>query len=44
MKAELIQISWHTKEPVFSADFHSSGRLATGGGDNAVRVSFKHNR
>lgn len=38
MKSELIQISWHTKEPVFSVDFDNTGRFATSGGDNAVRV------
>lgn len=38
MRAKTLQIVWHTKEPVFSLDFHPSGVLATGGGDREVKV------
>ena len=41
MKLMTPEIVWHSKEPVFSADFHRSGpewRLATGGADNEVLV------
>ena len=40
------EVVWHEKQPVFSVDFHQSGRLASGGADNFVRVSdeFKLNR
>lgn len=36
------EIVWHSKEPVFSADFHRRGpswRLATGGADNDIKVT-----
>eukprot|EP01116_Phalansterium_solitarium_P003678 TRINITY_DN144_c0_g1_i2.p1 TRINITY_DN144_c0_g1~~TRINITY_DN144_c0_g1_i2.p1 ORF type:complete len:449 (-),score=166.97 TRINITY_DN144_c0_g1_i2:75-1421(-) len=33
-----VQILWHEREPIFSCDFHSSGRLATCGGDNDVKI------
>jgi chromatin assembly factor 1 subunit B len=39
MKVTTVEILWHNKEPIFSADFHVSGRLATAGGDNDVKVS-----
>ena len=35
------EIVWHEKQPIFSVDFHHSGRLASGGADNFVRVSNK---
>ena len=38
---EPLLISWHHKkypEPVFSCDFHWSGRLATAGGDATVKL------
>eukprot|EP01089_Gocevia_fonbrunei_P013972 TRINITY_DN3726_c0_g1_i1.p1 TRINITY_DN3726_c0_g1~~TRINITY_DN3726_c0_g1_i1.p1 ORF type:complete len:385 (-),score=69.18 TRINITY_DN3726_c0_g1_i1:32-1186(-) len=43
MQVKTEQICWHGKEtqifPVFSVDFHSSNnRLATGGGENTVRI------
>ena len=41
MKASPIQIAWHDEnKPIFSAHFepHGKGRLATGGGDNNVRL------
>eukprot|EP01112_Ceratiomyxa_fruticulosa_P019530 TRINITY_DN6412_c0_g2_i1.p1 TRINITY_DN6412_c0_g2~~TRINITY_DN6412_c0_g2_i1.p1 ORF type:complete len:577 (-),score=131.74 TRINITY_DN6412_c0_g2_i1:88-1818(-) len=38
MKSETIMILWHSKDPVFSVDFHSSGRLVTGGADNDVKI------
>ena len=41
MKASPIQITWHNdSKPIFSAHFepHGKGRLATGGGDNNVRL------
>jgi hypothetical protein len=40
MKFETLQIRWHDQQPVFSADFHQSGRLATGGADNTVKVAI----
>jgi chromatin assembly factor 1 subunit B len=38
MKAKVVQIVWHGKEPIFSVDFHRSGLLATGGADKDVKV------
>jgi chromatin assembly factor 1 subunit B len=38
MKVKTVLISWHGREPVYSIDFHSSGRVATGGADNCVNV------
>jgi WD40 repeat protein len=38
MRFQTCLIVWHGKEPVFSLDFHPSGRLATGGADNTVKV------
>ncbi|KAJ1339738.1 hypothetical protein BSLG_005644 [Batrachochytrium salamandrivorans] len=40
MKAKTLQILWHDRSPVFSADFEQilDGRLATCGGDNNVRI------
>lgn len=41
MKLVTPEIVWHSKEPVFSADFHRKGpswRLATGGADNDIKV------
>ena len=43
MKVTTPQIVWHSKEPVFSADFHHNGaawRLVTGGADKDVKASF----
>ncbi len=35
-----VQIHWHEKQPIYSADFDPNNpeRLATAGGDNNVRV------
>ncbi|KAK9907533.1 hypothetical protein WJX75_005474 [Coccomyxa subellipsoidea] len=38
MRAKLLQVVWHSKEPVYSLDFHPSGLLATGGGDKEVKL------
>ena len=41
MKAAPLLISWHNDNtPIYSAHFepHGRGRLATGGGDNNVRI------
>lgn len=38
MKVKVQQIVWHNKEPVFSADFHPSGVLATAGADSEIKV------
>jgi hypothetical protein len=38
MKAQAIQIVWHGKKPVFSIDADASGRIATGGADNDVKL------
>jgi chromatin assembly factor 1 subunit B len=38
MKAKVIQIAWHDKEPVYSVDAHSSGLIATGGADCEVKI------
>lgn len=38
MKAETLMVLWHSKEPVFSVDFHPSGRLASSGADNDIKV------
>ena len=35
------EVVWHEKQPILSVDFHQSGRLASGGADNFVRVSNK---
>jgi WD40 repeat protein len=39
MKAKTLQIIWHSKDPVFSIDFHPDGYIATGGGDKDIKVS-----
>lgn len=41
MKVKTPLIAWHSKEPIFSLDFHPSGRLATGGADNDVKVTIQ---
>lgn len=38
MKVKTVLIAWHGREPVYSIDFHSSGRIATGGADNCVNI------
>ncbi|KAI9145034.1 WD40-repeat-containing domain protein [Paraphysoderma sedebokerense] len=40
MKAKVLQIHWHSTQAVYSADFDplNSGRLATAGADNAIRI------
>ena len=38
MKAKTLQIVWHSKEPVWTLDFHPSGVLATGGADKEIKV------
>lgn len=39
LKAEALLISWHAKQPVFTVDVSADGnRVATGGGDNVVRI------
>lgn len=38
MRAKTLQVVWHDKKPIFSLDFHPSGLLATGGGDNDVKL------
>ena len=43
MKIKTVQILWHNKEAIFSADFEPHGnRLATGGADQTVRVCHVH--
>ena len=42
MKAKTLQIIWHSKDPVFSIDFHPDGYIATGGGDKDIKVSTPH--
>ena len=38
MKIKLLNVVWHDKEPVFSIDWHPSGRIATGGADKEVKI------
>ena len=38
MKAKVLQIVWHGKEPVYSLDFHPDGTLATAGADKEIKV------
>jgi hypothetical protein len=38
VKARTLMVVWHEKAPVFSVDFHTSGLLATGGGDKDIKV------
>jgi len=38
MRAKVLQIIWHDKDPVYSLDFHPSGLLATAGGDKEIKV------
>lgn len=38
MRAKVLQIIWHGKEPVYSLDFHPGGLLATAGGDKEIKV------
>ena len=42
MKLSTPEIVWHNKKPVYTVDFQRNGtswRMATGGGDNDVKVS-----
>lgn len=41
MKVFTPEVVWHEKQPILSVDFHQSGRLASCGADNFVRVSEK---
>jgi len=38
MKVDTIMVLWHDKKPIFSVDFHQSGRLASSGADNDVKI------
>jgi chromatin assembly factor 1 subunit B len=38
MRAKTLQIIWHSKDPVFSIDFHPDGYFATGGADREIKV------
>jgi hypothetical protein len=40
MRVKTLQILWHDKQAIFTADFEPNGgsRLATGGADQNVRV------
>jgi hypothetical protein len=38
MKARTLQILWHDKSPVLSADFHPDGYLATAGADKEIKA------
>lgn len=38
MKFKLLNVVWHDKDPVFSIDWHPSGRIATGGSDKEVKI------
>lgn len=41
MKVETILITWHSRDPIFSIDFHPlGGKIATGGADSCVNVSL----
>lgn len=43
MRVVTPQILWHVRsEPVFSIDWHPSGRVATGGADNDVKIWKYH--
>lgn len=39
MRSKVLQILWHSKDPVYSLDFHPNGHLATVGQDKEVMVS-----
>jgi chromatin assembly factor 1 subunit B len=39
MKARVIQVVWHGKDPVFTLDFHpGTNALFTGGADKEVKA------
>lgn len=38
MRVKTLQIVWHGKDPVLSADFHPSGIVATAGADKEIKV------
>lgn len=40
MRYTTPSIAWHDIKPVFSVDFHISGRLATAGADRAINVRW----
>ncbi len=44
MRAKTLQVVWHSKEPVFSVDFHPDGTLATGGADKDIKVGAQSAR
>ena len=41
MKIKTPQISWHSREPIYSVDFHKSGRIATAGSESDVKVNIE---
>ncbi len=40
MRSKVLQILWHSKDPVFSLDFHPNGMLVTGGQDKQIMVGM----
>lgn len=38
MKAKVLQIHWHERQPIFSLSLDNHGRLATAGGDHKIRL------
>ena len=45
MKVKTLQILWHDKQPLFTADFDPlTQKLATGGADANIRVRFTFSR
>eukprot|EP00878_Enallax_costatus_P041445 GHUV01048226.1.p2 GENE.GHUV01048226.1~~GHUV01048226.1.p2 ORF type:complete len:112 (+),score=15.35 GHUV01048226.1:342-677(+) len=38
MKVKIVQHVWHSKEAVFSVDFHPAGYMVTGGLDKTINV------
>lgn len=38
MRTKVLQILWHSKDPVFSLDFHPNGLLVTAGQDKEIMV------
>jgi hypothetical protein len=40
MKAKLLQIHWHEREPIYALHCDHFGRLATAGGDHTIRVTI----
>lgn len=43
MKAKLLEVYWHEKQPIYALCSDSVFRFASAGADNSIRVTSAHN-